>query len=494
MLNDVKMRTTTAQLSIWTKKFAASLMRLQGTKIQKISASDKGELILSVFKPNDDKSLVILSMMQGSSGIFCTKEKPPTLEKPNSFVQMARKHIMGKRVLSCYLTVSPICVVIELNDRQEQEPNCLILDLDHKPPRVVLSRKTIGIPERYQKEFAGVFSQQEDFFESFCEWSMQNTKTKRRACFEHPVVGYCALASQRELSEQKSDQNLDSQNQSQKKIKSQSPIPQTQDPLSLFSTEERRAIRTRLQFLERRLKRQRQDLPSEAQILLLQKQGEELKTSQVKLPAGVLDKLYRQIDKLKRRKEELELRVAQGQGILKEYKDLIFSLEQDASLQDDKSSLLAKICRALGMPLADLKKTKQKTSKQEKRSPFYSFVTSNGEFIRVARSGEEGDEMIKQMPSNHLWLHVLIGEGSHVWLEKPRGLKKVSPQSIREAAILAVHYSKNSKSQSGEVQIATRADIEKKKNLPPGKVLVRRCETLLIRYDRSELQKIRNFE
>lgn len=480
MLNDVKNRTTTAQLSIWTKKFAATLKRLQDTKIQKITASASGELILSVFKPNDDKSLVILSMTQGASGIFSSHVKPVTLDKPNSFVQIARKHISGKRVLSCYLTISPICVVVELTDRGEQEPNCLILDLDNKPPRLVLGRKTIEVPERYESEFALAFPHREAFFESFCEWTIQNTKTKRRACFEQPVVGYCPLlpldfdeSEKVELSTsvKKAPQKLD-------------------DPLSIFPTKVRRILRTRVQFFERRLQRQRKDLPNEMQILLLQKQGEELKLSSTKLPSGALDKIYRQIDKLKRRAEELTLRIAQSESILKSYKELI---EQKIESQDVEV-MLSKICKILGVSASDLKKPKKDHEKKEKRSPFHSFLTSNGEFIRVARSSEDGDEMIKLMPSNHIWLHVLAGEGSHVWLEKPRKVKQVSPASIREAAILAVHYSKHSRAQSADVQIATRADIEKKKNLPPGKVLVRRCETLLIKYDRAELQKIRNFE
>jgi hypothetical protein len=32
--------------------------------------------------------------------------------------------------------------------------------------------------------------------------------------------------------------------------------------------------------------------------------------------------------------------------------------------------------------------------------------------------------------------------------------------------------------------------IEKRKNLAPGKVLVRRCETILIKYENNELQKL----
>lgn len=482
MLDDVKNRTTIAQLSIWTKKFAPSLLRLQDTKIQKITASEAGELILSVFKPGDDKSTVVLSMTPGQSGLFTTKIKPQSLDKPNSFVQMARKYITGKRVLSCYLTVSPIAIVIDLNDRQEQEPNCLILDLDHKPPRIVLAKKSDHVPERYQKEFASTFSPGEFFFESFCEWSAENTKTKRRACFDSPVVGYCPFVSL-----QGTQANDISYELPQLKTGSNQ---KSQDTLSLLASETRRVIRNRVQFLERRLKRQKQDLPSGAQILFLQQQGEILKASVEKVPAGALDKIYKQVHKLKRRLDELTIRIAQGEAVLQGYQTILDKGPADLSVDDYQKALI----KSLGLTAKDLKKKSTKGKQEAKRFPFYSFVSSEGEFIRVSRSAEDADVMVKMMPSHHMWFHVLLGEGSHVWLEKPKGAKKISPDSIRQAAILAVHYSKHSKAQQAEVQVATRADIEKKKNLPPGKILVRRCQTVMVKYDRSELQKIRNFE
>ena len=140
-------------------------------------------------------------------------------------------------------------------------------------------------------------------------------------------------------------------------------------------------------------------------------------------------------------------------------------------------------------PLEQEHAYKLKNAKEE-RLPYKLFKSSSGEIIKVARSAIDGEQMLKLMPSNHFWLHVLTGEGSHVWLEKPKGEKKPSPIAIREASILAVHHSKHSRAQSADVQIAHKSDIEKKKNLPVGKVLVRRCETQFIRYNDDELKKV----
>jgi predicted ribosome quality control (RQC) complex YloA/Tae2 family protein len=134
-------------------------------------------------------------------------------------------------------------------------------------------------------------------------------------------------------------------------------------------------------------------------------------------------------------------------------------------------------------------KKKQTQKQEQQRLPYRSYFAFTGEFIRVAKSAENGDAMLRLMPANHYWLHVLTGEGSHVWLEKPRG-SKPSPRAIRDAAILAIHHSKLGRGMSGEVRFATRADVEKRKKLATGKVLVQRCETMTCKYTDVELQRI----
>ena len=83
----------------------------------------------------------------------------------------------------------------------------------------------------------------------------------------------------------------------------------------------------------------------------------------------------------------------------------------------------------------------------------------------------------------------MTGEGGHVWLEHPKK-RLPTPQAVREAAILAIHHSKVSRSLEGEVYVAKKADIEKKKDLPPGKVIVRRAQSLYVRYENSELRQV----
>lgn len=515
--------TTIAQLAIWTKKFAQPFLRLQNTALQKISATDTGELILFVYKPQDDRSLVVLSMKKGDSGITLTKSRPVTLKQPNSFVQISRKYLQGRKISSVYASISPICIIISFSMPLEngnnllahEAPDTLILDLDAKPPRLILAKKYSSVPERYAKECGKNFSSGEEFYESWCEWSEENTKTKRRAAFLFPLVGYCPLPDPATINPTVI-LHVDTENKSRNnKVIDKENINDINTALNYLPTHIRRSARTRLQFLERRLQRQKFDLPTEQQLARLKKQSEGLKNilylwpkdsltwyvppqfieeyslnpiynlKKGEKPSAILNNLFREIDILERRKAELHKRIRESENSLTHFQNLVIDCAKN--IIENK---LDELCKFLGIEVNESEQSQKLKKEKMERLPYRSYRSSTGQFIRVARSASDGELMLKQMPSNHYWLHVLTGEGSHIWLEKLKGEKKVSSLALREAGILAVHHSKHSRSQSGEVQFATRADIEKKKNLPVGKVLVRRCETFLIRYDDEELSKI----
>ncbi|APJ03544.1 NFACT RNA binding domain-containing protein [Silvanigrella aquatica] len=557
-----EIRSNIAQLAIWTRKFSAPLHRCINASLQKITASEHGQLILSVYKPGDDKSTVLLSMKKGESGISTAHLKPLPLKQPNSIVQIARKYVQGRKITAAYATMSPITIVLEFGeaslklenyDEINQGPNCLILDLDAKPPRIVLAKKFDKIPTRYITDCGNHFSNGEAFFESWCEWSEENTKTKKRACFLYPFISYCPMPIL-EISEKNNaviKENFVPKREEQlevDKLPTRSQVLTVTRALEILPTHIRRSARTKLQFLSRRIVKQKADMPDQTEILRLQKQSEGLKTNLYLWPAGsliwyvppqfiqefgmpafynlkkgekpgdILNKIHHEIDVLKRRKNELTSRIAESiqaeidfqlliansaeelKIFIDKYTEEHFHQKSDAQkfakyildlilIKEDLPSL-SKLCHSLDISITETKQEQKLREEKEGRLPFRIYFASTGEFIRVAKSAEDGDKMIKMMPSNHTWVHVLTGEGSHVWLEKPKGGKKPSIQALREASILAVHHSKHGRAQSAEIQIATRADIEKKKNLAPGKVIVRRCETMLIKYEQNELQKL----
>lgn len=543
-----------ARLAIWNRKFGPVLARLEKTQLQKVTASDEGFLTLSVYKPGDDRSAVVLSIRKGESGVTLSDVKPPSQPKPNAIVQVIRKYLAGRRVKYAYASLSPVALVIEFDLAPEETdkdiidgPDTLILDLDAKPARVVVARKMTGVPTRYA-HVAANFDADDDFFESFCEWSLDSTKTKRRACFDVPLLAYSIIPAQfEELKETAEAQALERLAAAQRKeaLAPDSSKPMTLErALTLLPTHVRRAAKTRLQFLERRIIKQKADLPLEAEITRLTKRAEGLRANlylwptgsqvwyvprelieefglpafmqlkQGQRPGDLLDEAFHQCDKLKRRREELSVRIAQsekahdvfvdlltmaGREIEKAFEEFRAEAKGNSSMErQDWTVHLSKaqpeaalqLCQVLDIAWGEGEQ-KRNDAKEEsgERLPYRSFTSSTGEFIRVARSATDSDAMLKLMPSHHTWVHVLTGEGSHVWLEKPKN-HAPSSQAVREAAILALHYSKMSRGHAGDVRVATRADVEKKKDLPAGKVLVRRCDTMLVRYDDAELQHI----
>lgn len=494
--------------------------------MQKITASDANELILFVYKPQDDKSLVVLSVKKGDSGLFTTHTKPTPSVKPNSFVQIARKYLQQRRIFSTSANTNQTIAIIELfpvnhdhpaADEINAGPDCIILDLESRPPRLVIAKKHLSVPDRYQKECQEKFNPGDLFFESWCEWSTESTKTKRRATFFTPIVCVCFLVQEEEATHEKVEPQRQQGVADSKQIQAEDLT--VANAISLFPTQVRSRVRTRLQFLERRLTRQLADLPQPEHIERLEKQSLGLKTAlhhwpkgaltwevpaplqeeyslelrytlkKGEVPGALITHTHHEIDVLKRRIEELNKRIRESQRALQAFQDLVLNSAKEFLEPTATRTHYVYLCQQLDVSDASPKQQQQK-KEAEKRLPYRSHTASTGEFIRVAKSAVDGDAMVKLMPSNHVWLHVLQGEGSHVWLEKPKKEKKPSSQAIREAAILAVHHSKQGRSQSAEVQMATRADIEKKKNLAPGKVLVRRCETFLIRYERDDLERI----
>ena len=570
-----------ARLGLWQKKFTSVFDRLRNSTVQKISASDDGFVVLNLYKPGAPRDPAIISLQRTGSGIALGPVRPQAQPKPNSVVQMARKYLQGRRIQQVLLSLEPVAVVIEFSPPGENfedssqwppdAPDCLILDLDHRPPRVCVARKYNEVPERYASQCSG-FLGGEDFFESHCEWSLENTKTKRRATFNQPLVFSC-LRGTPEVDEFKATETPVAESHSKSETttatttamhfpsamqpahKAEQPAPSTspdssvaaasievqnaqnesmtlQGAMNLIPTHVRRAARTRLQFLERRLQRQKADLPSAPEMDKLRSRAESLRAHIYMWPKGfpqwhvppeliesaglppiislkpgqspgeLVSAAFDELDKLTRRRGELERRVEESRLALERFQDVITQAGTDIrALPEETRNAQLSLARevqhltSVQRLLTQLEVTwtagQQKSAaleaERERRLPYRSYKSSSGEFIRVSKSAADADAMLKLMPSHHTWVHVVTGEGSHVWLEKPKGAKP-SENALREAAILAIHHSKQTRAQEADVYVALRGDVDKRKDLSPGKVIVRRSEHRFVRYSHMELQ------
>lgn len=132
-------------------------------------------------------------------------------------------------------------------------------------------------------------------------------------------------------------------------------------------------------------------------------------------------------------------------------------------------------------------KAKQKAAQTGPRR----FISSEGHLIMVGRNDRENDELTFRIASGKdLWLHARDYPGSHVVAKLPKGIQL--PQiTLREAAMLAIHYSKAAKSGKGEVTWLFAKDVKKPKRAAPGKVIVTGAKSLAVRVDEELIKEMK---
>jgi NFACT N-terminal and middle domains len=119
------------------------------------------------------------------------------------------------------------------------------------------------------------------------------------------------------------------------------------------------------------------------------------------------------------------------------------------------------------------------------------FQVLAGSYIVLGRNAEESDLVVKSSKSQDWWLHVAGGgHGSHVIIAGGGFKDRLPPNMLRAAGILALHFSDRSTSREGEVYVARRHQIKKRKGAAAGLWQIDRAESIVIRYEPDELAVI----
>ena len=191
----------------------------------------------------------------------------------------------------------------------------------------------------------------------------------------------------------------------------------------------------------------------------------------------------------KKKKRSLEM----GQKLLVSNLNDIRRLEADIQeLQEEKPlAELNLLFDRYKLPRVQASNNKEKQVAVSK--PYRTYESLTGHQILVGKGPRENDELTKSARSNDYWVHTSAVAGSHVIIPTVKDLRKeLPPQLLKEAAILAIHYSKLREDLSGEVYVARKADIKKQKGMPAGLWNVERCKTLFFRYSEDELKSLLN--
>lgn len=122
--------------------------------------------------------------------------------------------------------------------------------------------------------------------------------------------------------------------------------------------------------------------------------------------------------------------------------------------------------------------------------PFRRFTSADGHEILVGKSSRDNDRLTFQVARGFdAWLHVAGAAGSHVIVRVPKG-RPASETALRDAALLALHYSKLAAGGEGEVLVARRADVRRVRGGAPGQVTAREQRRIWVRADPDRLRAL----
>jgi predicted ribosome quality control (RQC) complex YloA/Tae2 family protein len=127
----------------------------------------------------------------------------------------------------------------------------------------------------------------------------------------------------------------------------------------------------------------------------------------------------------------------------------------------------------------------------QRRVPFRRYTSTDGLPIYVGRNARENDELTFGLAkSEDLWLHARGTPGSHVVVRLDKG-SDPPPETLRDAATLALLYSDLKKSGKGDVIYTRRKWVKKAKGQTPGAVIVTQEKSLHVNLDRSRLDALK---
>lgn len=175
-----------------------------------------------------------------------------------------------------------------------------------------------------------------------------------------------------------------------------------------------------------------------------------------------------------------------GAKFLEKTKAEITHLEGDilrlgeASLSDGE---LDELCRRYKLPTLVLAKSGEQVTQ-----PYKEYLSSTGHRILVGKGPKDNDILTKNAKSHDFWLHAAGITGSHVVVPVDKAIKDQLPAALqKEAAMLALHFSKVREDLAGEVYLTKKQNVKKQKGMPPGLWKIEKSETVYISYKKADI-------
>ena len=127
-----------------------------------------------------------------------------------------------------------------------------------------------------------------------------------------------------------------------------------------------------------------------------------------------------------------------------------------------------------------------------RRGPFRRFTSVDGHPIYVGRNAQENEELTHRFAQgDDLWLHARGVPGSHVVVRLPKGIEP-PVETLRDGATLAILYSDFKKSGKGDVIYTKKKWVKKAKGRAAGTVTVTQERTIFLQLDKTRLDRLKS--
>ncbi|HSL04102.1 MAG TPA: NFACT family protein [Nitrospiraceae bacterium] len=205
---------------------------------------------------------------------------------------------------------------------------------------------------------------------------------------------------------------------------------------------------------------------------------------QAKTPQGNMDDYFRKYRKYLAAERELRPRIGDGERELGTLQEELTAIEQGTWQPPEQPR---QIIRTRAASRAGGGKGRQ----ERPQGPFRRFTSSDGLAIYVGRNARENDELTFGLAkSDDLWLHARGTPGSHVVVRLEKG-SDPPPETIRDAATLALLYSDLKKSGKGDVIYTRRKWVKKAKGQAPGSVIVTQEKSVRVSLEKNRLDALK---
>ena len=449
------------------------------------------------------KLYLVIECEQARRGIRLQREKPAKLKPGGSIVALLRKYLPQIWVSSviCQRETQELWLVASAG--QEEKSFWYIRLSRDKPPELSLI-----LPDQTQ----------------LFRYGQKGTFTKKKT-FEgalpvltQPDQGFDDVFA--DLLNSLPD--LVSESDSDHQEESEAPAEQTLSDADLgFSEEQRKArqkLSRRLKTVKKSYEKQKAMLPTGEEVEQLQVKGALLqswafmvKKDQILLKvdasmSGLAEDVCIDLDpekstgqniesyfkEHKKQKKALETGTKRVRVLQKQLKHMDDDLEELRS-SHVSDARVAQILQAHGLEVASAAKglLSRKAASAGEARPYKVYQGKTGALFHVGKGPKENDELTRGAKSNDFWVHVIGVTGSHIiipWKSLSSG--QLNTETKKEAAILALHYSKVRADQAGEVYVTQRRHLRKQKGLPAGLWLVDQSETFYVKYSSEELKGI----